>query len=121
MKFLADMGVSPATVRFLRGLGHDAVRLSELGRQKLPDEEVIAYAKEQEQVVITFDLDYPALLALNPARRVSAIILRTSSAEPDWVNQRLRDTLPLMADALLEGAIAVIEDDRIRLRRFVDL
>lgn len=121
MKFLADMGVSPATVLFLRSLGHDAVRLFELGREKLSDREVIAYAKERGQVVITFDLDYPALLALNPESRVSAIILRTTSAEPDWINERLRDTLPLMADALIEGAIAVIEDDRIRLRRFVDL
>ena len=121
MRFLADMGVSPATVQFLRSLGHEAVRLSELGREKLSDQEVIADAREHGQIVITFDLDYPALLALDPTSRASAIILRTSSAEPEWVNQRLRDTLPLMADALIEGAIAVIEDDRIRMRRFIDL
>ena len=115
------MGISPATVLFLRSLGHDAVRLFELGREKLSDREIIAHAKQHAQVVITFDLDYPALLALNPHSRVSAIILRTTSAEPDWVNQRLRETLPLMTDALSEGAIAVVEDDRIRLRRFLDL
>jgi predicted nuclease of predicted toxin-antitoxin system len=121
VKFLADMGVSPATVLFLRGLGHDAVRLSELGLEKRSDHDVIAYAREHGQVLITFDLDYPALLALNPESRVSAIILRTTIAEPEWINQRLHDTQPVMTDALTEGAIAVVEDDRIRLRRFFDL
>ena len=117
MKFLADMGISPATVLFLRSLEHDAVRLSELGREKLSDQEVIAYAKQHAPVVITFDLDYPALLALNPDSRVSATILPTSSAEPEWVNRRLNDTLPLMMDALVEGAIVVVEDGRQRVRK----
>ncbi len=121
MKFLVNMGVSPATVRFLRGLGHEAVRLSDLGHEKQSDREVIRYAREHAQVVITFDLDYPALLALNPDSRVSAIVLRTMNAEPEWINQRLRETLPLMAEALHEGAIAVVEDDRVRLRRFLDV
>ena len=37
MKFLADMGVSPVTVGFLRGLGHEAVHLHEEGLDRLPD------------------------------------------------------------------------------------
>lgn len=31
MRFLADMGVSPLTVAFLRESGHDVVRLSDEG------------------------------------------------------------------------------------------
>ena len=71
-------------------------------------------------MVITFDLHYPALLALNPESWVSAIIFRTS-ADPDWDNQRLHATLALMVNALVEGAIAVVEDERIRLRLILDL
>jgi len=121
VRFLADMGVSPMTVAFLRKLGHEAVRLTEVGLERRTDADVIAYAIRQGQVVLTFDLDYPVLLALNPESRVSAIVLRTMSAEPEWINQRLRQTLPLMTDALTEGAIAVVEDGRIRIRRFLDL
>jgi predicted nuclease of predicted toxin-antitoxin system len=97
------------------------VRLPEVGLERHSDADVIAFAMRQGRVVLTFDLDYPALLALNPANRVSAIILRTSSADPEWINQRLRETLPLITDAIAEGAIAVVEEGRIRLRRFVDL
>ena len=115
------MGVSPLTVAFLRKLGHEAVRLPEVGLGRRSDADVIAYAVRQGQVVLTFDLDYPALLALNPTSRVSAIIFRTLSAEPEWINQRLSEALPLLAKALREGAIAVVEDRRIRVRRFLDL
>ncbi|CAD5925990.1 DUF5615 family PIN-like protein [Planktothrix agardhii] len=35
MKFLADMGVSPLTVKVLRQQGYDAVHLSEQGLERL--------------------------------------------------------------------------------------
>jgi predicted nuclease of predicted toxin-antitoxin system len=115
------MGISPATVGFLRKLGHEAVRLPEVGLERGSDADVIACAVGQGQILLTFDLDYPALLALNLSTRVSAIIFRTQSAEPEWINQRLGETLPLLAGALTEGAMVVIEDHRVRVRRFLDL
>jgi predicted nuclease of predicted toxin-antitoxin system len=121
VKFLADMGVSPATVAFLRKHGHEAARLPEVGLERRPDAEIIAYAMRHKQVVLTFDLDYPALLALNPSSRASAVIFRTLSAEPEWINQRLSETLAFVTDALTEGAIVVVEDHRVRVRRFLDL
>ena len=94
------MGVSPQTVAFLRKHGHEAVRLPEVGLERRHDADIIAYAMRHEQAVLTFDLDYPALLALNPSSRASAIIFRTLSAEPEWINQRLSETLALLTDAL---------------------
>jgi predicted nuclease of predicted toxin-antitoxin system len=121
VKFLANMGVSPRTVAFLRELGHEAVRLSDLGLDRADDIEVIAQAARQGQVVLTFDLDYPALLALGRKDRVSAIVVRTVIADPTWINSRLLQSLPFAEDALKEGAIVVVEDDRIRVRKFSDL
>ena len=37
MKFLADMGVSPLTVKELKEAGYDAVHLSEQGLMRMPD------------------------------------------------------------------------------------
>lgn len=70
--------------------------------------------------MLTFDLDYPALLALRQAERASAILFRTINADPGWINSRLAETLPLISHALDEGAIVVVEDGRIRIRRFLD-
>lgn len=115
------MGVSPRTVAFLRRLGHEAVRLSEVGLAQASDMEVIFRAAQQREVVLTFDLDYPALLALGLVARASAVVFRTINADPDWVNSRLVDCLPLISHPLEEGAIIVVEDDRVRIRRFAEL
>lgn len=45
MRFLADMGISPKTVAFLRGLGHDAVHLHALGLDRLPDSAILELAR----------------------------------------------------------------------------
>ena len=37
MKFLADMGVSPLTVKKLQEDGYDALHLSEQGLMRMPD------------------------------------------------------------------------------------
>jgi len=121
MKFLADMGLSPVTVTYLRELGHELVRLPEVGLDRRSDSEVIDYALIHGQVVLTFDLDFPALLALNPSHRASAIIFRTRTAKPKWINERLSEILPPLEDVLKDGAIVVVEDHRIRVRRFLDL
>ena len=41
MKFLADMGISPGAVLFLRHLGYDAIHLHELGLDRLPDPQIL--------------------------------------------------------------------------------
>jgi len=57
MRFLADMGVSTLTVKWLRNEGHDAVHLRELGLQRLPDEDILVKAREEGRIVLTMDLD----------------------------------------------------------------
>lgn len=115
------MGVSPGTVDFLKRLGHEAVRLSEVGLARASDIEVVSRAAREGEIVLTFDLDYPALLALREAERASAIVFRTTNADPVWINSRLADSLPLISVALKEGAIVALEDARIRVRRFAEL
>jgi len=121
VKFLANMGVSPRTVNFLRELVHEAVRLNDIGLHHASDLEVIGHAARGGHVVLTFDLEYPALLVLSSKDRVSAVVFRTVNADPAWINSRLSQSLPLVEDALREGAIIVVEDDRVRVRRFLDL
>ena len=37
MRFLADAGISPKTVEFLRRAGHDAIHVRELAMQRAAD------------------------------------------------------------------------------------
>jgi predicted nuclease of predicted toxin-antitoxin system len=58
MRFLADMGVSPLTVEALRQNGYEAVHLIEEGLERLPDPAILQKAKQEERIVLTFDLDF---------------------------------------------------------------
>lgn len=44
MKFLVDMPLSLKTVRFLKNLGYEAIRVSELGMSKSKDKDIFDYA-----------------------------------------------------------------------------
>ena len=53
MKFLADMGISPRTVAYLRERGHEAIRLDALGMERATDPAVVTYAASQGNIVLT--------------------------------------------------------------------
>ena len=40
MNFVADAGISPRTVRFLRDRGHDVVHVRDIGMQRATDAEI---------------------------------------------------------------------------------
>ena len=63
MRFLADMGVSLRVVEWLRSSGHDAIHLRDEGLQKLPNGEIFRKAIREQRVVLTFDLDFGAIVA----------------------------------------------------------
>jgi predicted nuclease of predicted toxin-antitoxin system len=45
MRFLADAGISPNTIDFLRRNGHDAVHVRELAKQRAPDRFLVEMAQ----------------------------------------------------------------------------
>jgi len=51
MKILADIHVSPHTVTFLRALGHDAIRISEILPSNSSDETIQRSAKIWQEYV----------------------------------------------------------------------
>ena len=55
MRFLADAGISPKTVEFLRGTGHDAVHVRELAMQRAPDRVLAEKARTDNRILLTFD------------------------------------------------------------------
>lgn len=65
MKLLADIHISPDTVRFLRDAGHDAVRVNEVLPPTSSDRGIVAYARAEGRIVLTQDLDFSAIVALS--------------------------------------------------------
>lgn len=116
MRFLADMGVSTKVVEWLRTQDHDAVHLREQGLHRLKDPAVLAKAIAESRVLLTFDLDFSEIVALSHGQRAAVVLFRLRNARADNVIARLREVLRTSADALHAGAIAVVEEQRHRVR-----
>ena len=116
MRFLADMGVSPRTVDYLREKGYEAVHLHELGQDRLPDSEILAMALREEWIILTHDLDFSELLAVSGAHLPSVITFRLRDMRPDRVHLHLDAILAHHMQRLEHGAIITVTEQRIRVR-----
>src|SRR5690348_2222012 len=117
MRLLADAGISPKTVDFLIGLGHEAVHVRTLGLERSPDHILVERAKADGLVIVTFDLDFGDILALGVLDRPSAIILRLDDERADSVNRHLSVVVSECADDLESGALVLVESTRYRVRK----
>ena len=110
------MGLAPRTAVYLKGLGFDAVHLLNLGLKTLPDTEVVKLAESESRVVVTFDLDYPRIIALQKAAKPSVILFRLERFTTDEVHKILAGLVMKYKDELLAGAIVVVDPHQVRLR-----
>ena len=110
------MGVSALTLRFLAGAGHDALHVRDLGMLRAEDGKILARAKSEERTVLTFDLDFPDLLAASSDRLPSVVLFRLEDERPASVNRWLAPVLRDHGAALQAGAVIVVAEGRVRVR-----
>lgn len=116
MKFLADMGISPKTVAFLRNLGYDATHLSKEGLHRLSDPEILEKSRQEERILLTHDLGFGELVAAGGARLPSVISFRLRDMHPDRVNSYLDEIIKQHREALEQGVIMSVTEGRVRVR-----
>ena len=116
MKLLVDMNLSPRWIGVLADSGIEAAHWSTLGKSNAADAEIMQYARNNDYVVLTHDLDFGAILALNLLTRPSVIIFRLSDESAASVNSRLDVVIREQVTALQDGALVLVEDSRYRVR-----
>ena len=116
IKFLADMNISPLTVEQLKNHKWDIIRVSEIMDIRSKDTEILLYAKENDRVIITHDIDFSMLLAISGLKKPSVINLRLEENRPDLVTNRLLMVVAGMENELTEGAVLSVDEVSIRYR-----
>lgn len=118
MKFLIDNNLSPLLADALKAAGHDAVHVRDLGLQAAPDEVVLERADAGGQVLISAGTDFGGLLSRSKVDGPSVILIRRlagrRAAEQAAI---ILANLDQVADDLAAGAMIVIHEDTLRVRR----
>lgn len=117
IEFLADMDISPLTVEELRKEGWIIKRVPEVMDVRSTDSEILEYAQTHNQVVITQNLDFSALLAIGGYKRPSVLTLRLEDAHPSLITNRLINIIPEVEEELINGAVVSVDETSIRYRR----
>ncbi|MDB5324551.1 MAG: hypothetical protein JWM57_120 [Phycisphaerales bacterium] len=116
IRLLLDMGLSPATAAALRHEGYDAVHVIERGDNTMSDEQILRIAQSEQRVVVTFDLDFPRLLAIQRLIQASVVLFRVESINTARMTAWLLAVLPRYQNELIAGAILVLDGSHERLR-----
>jgi predicted nuclease of predicted toxin-antitoxin system len=80
------------------------------------DKEVLAYARDNNKILITQDLDFSMLLAVGGYNKPSVINLRLKKANPDDVTERIMEVVSAMAKELGEGVVISVDESTARYR-----
>lgn len=118
MKFLVDHNLSQRVAELLREAGHDAVHTGDIGLATAGDDEILGQAGDESRVIVSADTDFGTLLAAERATAPSLLLLRLRSPRrASEIADLILANLESVADDLDRGAIVVVEDERIRIRR----
>jgi len=116
MNLLLDMNIPQVWEAFLRDAGHVAMHWSRLGDIRAEDAEIMRWAKTHEQVILTHDLDFGALLYHTNARAPSVVQIRAEHIVPQVMGAAVLYALTAVEQPLKKGALVTIDPRRHRVR-----
>src|SRR3989338_4182484 len=115
MKFLLDMPISQTVASWLKGRGFDSVHAREIGLSRASDTDILKRAAQEKRIILTMDLDFPAILSFTQAHQPGVILFRMYDPRPKRMQDRLEHLFQTHPEAELNTSITIIEDSHIRI------
>ena len=116
MKVLIDMNIPFKYAAMLTQRGIETLRWPDVGAPNAKDEEIMTYARENNFIVLTCDLDFSTLLSITHDLKPSVVQVRASVLHAERVVDLVTSALLQNKDELEDGAIISIDLKRARLR-----
>jgi predicted nuclease of predicted toxin-antitoxin system len=118
MRFLLDENLSEKLVPLLTNAGHDVKHVRQAGLAGTLDPGVLELAALENRVLISADTDFGTLLARTHATTPSFVLIRRLiGRRVPQIASVILDNLSEMEDDLLSGAVVVLGDETMRIRR----
>ena len=110
------MNLSPDWVAAFATAGIESVHWSTIGDPRAEDTEIIEYARSNEYIVFTHDLDFGTLLAFTQAKGPSVIQVRAQDILPAHLGATVLSVIRENQIFLDKGALVVVDETRARVR-----
>ena len=100
MKILIEMNLPPRWAKVFAAEGWEALHWSQVGTPTASDREIMAWARDNDYIVFTHDLDFSALLAATQGEGPSAIQVRTQNVLPEAIGTLVINAIKQLGYAL---------------------
>lgn len=116
LDYIADMNISPETVKLLARQGWSISRVSDFLPATSPDSLILEFARGRRAVLVTQDLDFSMLLAVGGHAGPSVLSFRLSDPSPKYVAQRFAEIVPGLTSELSIGVVVSVGTTSMRYR-----
>jgi predicted nuclease of predicted toxin-antitoxin system len=117
MKFVIDMNMGREWITYLAGAGHEALHWSTVGAGNARDEEIMQWARDNDRVVLTADLDFGSRLVSRRESTPSVVQVRTDETLVRLVGTVVLAAIDQTQADLTAGALVTVENEQYRVRR----
>ncbi len=115
MNFVADEGVDAPIVEALRSVGHDVLYIAEI-KSGISDDKVLAYANEEDRILITRDKDFGELVYREKKIHSGIILNRLYVFDSLRKAEILKNVIEKYGTELV-GAFTVIQPHKVRIKK----
>jgi len=116
MKILIDMNLSPDWVKVLKAQGWETLHWSSVGDIRATDKVIFDWARENEYVVFTHDLDFGAILAATNADAPSFFQICVQDVFPQAIPKQVIQVFKRYTSTLESGALVTLDENKFRMR-----
>jgi predicted nuclease of predicted toxin-antitoxin system len=116
IKLLIDMNLSPQWIEAFERNHWLALHWSMVGDPQASDQRIMEWARSNQYVIFTHDLDFGVLLALTQAGGPSVIQVRAQDVLPGHLGKVVIAALRQYESLLEVGALVVVDESTSRAR-----
>ena len=116
MKLLLDMNLPPQLADILTYKGLTSVHWYTIGAPDAADSEIISYAKNNDYIVLTHDLDFSTILSVTHGQKPSVVQIRVYAHNAEQLADMIFVAVMQHVDEIKQGAILSLDANKARLR-----
>ena len=116
VKLLLDMNIPKMYAELLAKKGIETLRWSDVGAPDAPDTEIMAYARDNDYIVLTYDLDFGTILSVTHQLKPSVAQIRASIKNAERAVELVTAALLKNEFEMENGAILSVDFIKARVR-----